>query len=349
MNAEETITAIDADGHILEHVSDVQRYLEGKSKGRRTPLWPGCQPWDSSLGDTIGHPYEYFGNLTAGEQVALWHRILEENHIEKAVLFSTGSGSVPKLQETDFAIDACRAVNNHFAEDYADDRLFPVGVLPMRTPDAAVDELRRASQELGLRAFEIMPTGLPIALGNSIYHPLYAEAERLGVVISVHGTRHWAHEVGAGTLGTFSEVHCYAFTAAMLLQFTSVMANGIAVKFPKLKMSFLEIGASWLPYYLDRLDEHWEKRGKVDMPLLTQAPSEVFRNSLYKVSVEGGEKTLSTAIDYCGAAHFMFATDVPHWDCECPHNLNELREMTELSPETRKKIIYDNAKEFYGF
>ena len=81
----------------------------------------------------------------------------------------------------------------------------------------------------------------------------------------------------------------------MLLQFTSVMANGIAVKFPKLKMSFLEIGASWLPYYLDRLDEHWEKRGKVDMPLMTEAPSEVFRNSLFKVSVEGGEKTLLTA------------------------------------------------------
>jgi hypothetical protein len=144
-------------------------------------------------------------------------------------------------------------------------------------------------------------------------------------------------------------VHCYAFTAAMLLQFTSVMANGIAVKFPKLKMSFLEIGASWLPYYLDRLDEHWEKRGKVDMPLMTEAPSEVFRNSLFKVSVEGGEKTLLTAIEYCGADHFMFATDVPHWDCEFPHNLKELREMTELSPEVRKKILYDNAKEFYGF
>ena len=45
----------------------------------------------------------------------------------------------------------------------------------------------------------------------------------------------------------------------------------------------------------------------------------------------------------------MFATDVPHWDCEFPHNLKELREMTELSPEVRKKILYDNAKEFYGF
>lgn len=38
MDGVDSIKAIDADGHILEHVSDVQRYLEGDSKGRRTPL-----------------------------------------------------------------------------------------------------------------------------------------------------------------------------------------------------------------------------------------------------------------------------------------------------------------------
>ena len=87
MDGADSITAIDADGHILEHESDIRRYLEGNSKGRRTPLWPGCQPWDSSLGDTIGHPYDYVGKLTAAEQVALWHRILDENDIEKSYNF----------------------------------------------------------------------------------------------------------------------------------------------------------------------------------------------------------------------------------------------------------------------
>jgi hypothetical protein len=44
------------------------------------------------------------------------------------------------------------------------------------------------------------------------------------------------------------------------------MSNLTAIA--KLRFAFLEIGATWLPYYLDRLDEHWEKRAVIEMPLL---------------------------------------------------------------------------------
>ena len=47
----------------------------------------------------------------------------------------------------------------------------------------------------------------------------------------------------------------------------------------ELKLAFLEIGATWLPYYLDRLDEHWEKRAKHEMPLLKKKPSQLVREA----------------------------------------------------------------------
>ena len=344
-----SLTAIDCDGHILERTADVRKYFEGPWKNRETPLWPGCQPWDSSFGDTIGHPYGYLDSLSREEQVDLWHKILDENNIEKVVLYPTGSHSIPKLQEKEYAVAACKAVNSHFAKDYANKRLFPVGVLPLKSPKAAAEDLKRAAGDLGLRAFELAPTGLPVALGDDIYDPIYQEAERLGVAIVVHGTRHWGHEVGADKLRTFSEVHCYAFVAAMMLQFTSMVASGITVKFPNLHLGFLEVGGTWLPYYLDRMDEHWEKRGKVDMPLLKEAPSEVFKKSNIKVSIEASERTLPSTIDYCGVQHFMFASDVPHWDCEFPHNLKHIRMDKKLTDAQKQKILYDNAKEFYRF
>lgn len=242
-----SLRAIDADGHILEHRADILKYLDGKYKGRNTGMWPGCQPWDSSLGDTIGHPYEYFEHLSAKEQVTLWHRALDENEIEQAVLFPTGSGNIGKLQETEFAIAATKAVNDHFAADYQDNRLKPVGVLPMRDPKAAAEELRRAVTKNGLIAFEVLTTGLPLALGDPYYDPIYKAAEETGAAICVHGTRHWAHEVGAGILRSFSEVHTYAFPAGIMLHFTSVLANGIPLRFPKLRMAFLEVGATGSP------------------------------------------------------------------------------------------------------
>jgi uncharacterized protein len=342
-----SLRAIDADGHILEHRADILKYLDGKYKGRNTGMWPGCQPWDSSLGDTIGHPYDYYGNLSAKEQVTLWHRALDENEIEQAVLFPTGSGNVGKLQETEFAIAATRAVNDHFAADYQDKRLKPVGVLPMRNPEAAAEKLRRAATKNKLIAFEVLTTGLPLALGDPYYDPIYRAAEEVGAAICVHGTRHWAHEVGAGILRTFSEVHSYAFPAGIMLHFTSVLANGIPLRFPKLRMAFLEVGATWLPYYLDRIDEHWEKRGHVDMPLLKDKPSEVFKTSGINVSVEAGETMLKETIDMVGAQHLMYATDIPHWDSEFPGNLEHLRADPRIDEATRRKILYDNAKAFY--
>lgn len=341
------MTAIDADGHILERRADILKYLEGSWQGRNTHLWPGCQPWDSSLGDTIGHPYGYLSGMSPGEQVKLWHRAMDENEIEQAIVFPTGSGNIGKLQEPEFALAVSKAANDHFAADYAGDRIKPMGVLPMRNPQAAAEEIRRAAGKLKLVGFEVLTTGLPFGMGDPFFDPVYQAAEEMDVAICIHGTRHWAHEFGAGLLRTFSEVHSYAFPAGVLLHFVSVLGNGIPIKFPKLRMAFMEIGATWLPYYLDRIDEHWEKRGPVDMPLLKDKPSEVFRRSDIKVSIEAGETLLAETIKVIGPQHFMFATDIPHWDCEFPGNLRHLRDADTLSPEVKRQILYGNAKALF--
>jgi predicted TIM-barrel fold metal-dependent hydrolase len=218
----------------------------------------------------------------------------------------------------------------------------------LRSPEAAAAELRRAVTELGLKGFEILPMGLPVALGSTFYDPVYAEAERLGAVIGIHGSRSNSHEIGASGLATFAEVHSYAFPAGLLLQFTSVVCQGLPVRFPKLKLAFLEIGATWLPYYLDRLDEHWEKRAKYEMPLLKKKPSDLVRESKMYFSLEAGETLLAEAVNYLGAEHFLYASDIPHWDNEFPGNLHALRNHPTLSQSAKEKILYKNAKELFA-
>jgi uncharacterized protein len=342
------IAAVDADGHFLERQSDIRRYLDGPWRDRRTDLWPGDQPWDSSLSDKLGHPFNYVSGLTPQQQVDLWLRVMDEHAIETAVLFPTGSGSVAKLQERDFAVAVARACNMHFAEDYARDRLKPVGVLPMRDPIAAAAELRRASRQLGLKGFEILTSGLPAALGDACYDPVYEAARECDVALCIHGTRSWGHEVGGATLRTFGEMHCYAFTASMLLQFTSIMLNGVTKRHPGLKLAFLEIGATWLPYYLDRLDEHWVKRSAVDSPMMDEKPSALFRKSNIIVSLEADETLIAETIAFAGAEHIVFASDIPHWDCEFPDNLRELRENATIPLAAKHQILRDNAKRFFA-
>lgn len=339
------IPAIDSDGHFLERRQDIAKYVTDKFQGREH-LWPGGQIWDIEMKGTLG-TRGYGHDKSAAQQVEFWENVCDKHDIETAVLFPTGSGNMAKLQEPGFAEAATKAANIHFAKDYMTDRLKPVGVLPMRNPKSAIAELRRVAK-LGLPGVEILTDGLEFALGDPVYDPVYAEAEKLGVAMCIHGTRHWAHEFGAAKLRSFAEVHCYAFPAGLILNFTSVMANGLPIKFPKLRLAFLEVGATWLPYYLARLDEHWEKRGHEEMPLLKKKPTEIFRNSQIKVSLEAGEPLLAETIDYVGPDHVMYASDIPHWDNEFPGNLDALRKSNSLSRETKEKILFRNARELFG-
>jgi predicted TIM-barrel fold metal-dependent hydrolase len=134
----------------------------------------------------------------------------------------------------------------------------------------------------------------------------------------------------------------------IFVQFTSMIFQGVPVRFPGLRLAFLEIGCTWLPYWLDRMDEHWEKRGKIETPALTRLPSQCVREQPIYFSYEPEEKLLPETIRYVGESHFVYATDIPHWDAEFPDNLHSIQNRQDISDEAKQKLLYGNAKMLYG-
>jgi len=339
---------IDVDGHAQERPAHVRKYLEPPWDRRPTALAPGDQPWDrENLGTIHSHPA--FGrNLSPDEQVAVWLKLMDEHGVEHVALFP-GSGGAPRLREPEFAVAVCRATNTHFAKDWnvLSDRVHALGLLPIQQPEEAANELRRAS-ELGVMGFEILPTALPRALGDRFYDPVYEEAARLGVPLIVRGTPSHSDNVGSASFTTFNEVHTYAIPAGLMLQFTSMIFHGVPVRFPGLRLAFLEAGASWLPYWLDRMDAHWEMRGEVETPHLKKRPSDVVRESAIYVSVEADETMLPQVVDYLGAEHFVYSSDLPHWDSEFPASIDRLWLHPGLSQEAKERIMYANAKQLFA-
>src|SRR6266446_2694208 len=206
------LTAIDADGHVIEKESEIRKYLKEPWNRRSTALRPGDQPWDNYMFDHFVTERTW-SKLSASDQVARWQDILDEHQIETAVCFPTGSGSVVRLQELKFQIAVAQACNDHFAAEYnaLSDRVKCVGVLPMRSPQAAAEELERAVKERGLIGFEILPVGLPVALGDAVYDPVYAAAERCGVAFFFSSRRRhtrlqgdWSSDVCSSDLTAIS-------------------------------------------------------------------------------------------------------------------------------------------------
>jgi predicted TIM-barrel fold metal-dependent hydrolase len=77
-------------------------------------------------------------------------------------------------------------------------------------------------------------------------------------------------------------------------------------------------------------------------------PATLVRKSDVYFSIEPGESRLAHTIDYVGSDHFLFASDIPHWDCEFPGNLQHIRNDAALSKEVKEKILYKNAKRLFN-
>jgi predicted TIM-barrel fold metal-dependent hydrolase len=66
-------------------------------------------------------------------------------------------------------------------------------------------------------------------------------------------------------------------------------------------------------------------------------------------SLEADETLLPETFRYVGDNHFIYATDIPHWDTEFPENLYQIQRRKDLSEETKQKLLYDNARLLYAF
>ncbi len=85
------------------------------------------------------------------------------------------------------------------------------------------------------------------------------------------------------------QVHALEHPFPLMIQFTSIICDGVLERFPKLKIAFLEAGCGWLPYMMDRLDYEYETRGARSFPNMKKKPSDYVKDCPVYVSCEPEE------------------------------------------------------------
>jgi predicted TIM-barrel fold metal-dependent hydrolase len=127
----------------------------------------------------------------------------------------------------------------------------------------------------------------------------------------------------------------------------STIFDGVPARFPTLRLAYLEAGCGWIPYFVQRMDEEFEKRGHLEAPALTKLPSEYIRSGNVYVSCEGDEVLLPQAIEYLGAGQILYASDFPHWDHSYPKSLKELADRPDVTDEHKRKVFSENPRRLY--
>ena len=228
----------------------------------------------------------------------------------------------------------------------APDRLKWAASLPLRDPDAAEAEVRRA-KDAGAVALMCYGTVNNTLLHDPRYERVWAAAAECGLPIAVH--------VGwPGPLRDLCDEHSsslnVSFMLPLLIGFYSFAGGGILDRHPDLRVIFLEGGAGWIPWYLERMDHYYPVaeffRKSFGFEPITSKSPESYKDRIY-TTCEAGERLLPQVIDYLGEDNILISEDMPHLEAR-EGSGEDLGERTDIAADQRRKILYDNPARFYG-
>jgi len=275
---------------------------------------------------------------------------MDEEGIDVAVLFPPGSGEEWAMGDPDFAAALCQTLNDARAEyvAHAPDRLRAVAKLPMIDPARAAAELERCVTQ---HQFVGMVTATHIRernLDDPAFDVVWATAERLGVAVCTHGGGQAPGQVpfGIERFSTRLGMHALTHPLGAMQAVYNFTVGGILARFPRLRVGFMEAGVGWLPFWLERLDEHWEQMPD-QAPAIDRAPSSYFADRCF-LTTEPEEQMLPYIQERFGPGVVCYSSDYCHWDCAFPDSVRLLAERRDLDGSMLPGLFADNAAALFG-
>ena len=270
---------------------------------------------------------------------------MDDEGIDAQLIYPTVGGQMlgKPFQDAELLLNVCRAYNDWSLEycSAAPGRLNMAAMLPIQAPDLALEEVKR-THDKGAAAFFVRPNP---AAGRNLYHSdydqLWAEIERIGKPVCIHDSGSPYLPSYGERMETHTSGHIIAHPFEAMVAMMSLIWFGTIERFPKLKIVHVEADAGWLPYWLQRMEQHFDFSGNAEHPDLKKRPTEYFKSN-FLVACRGDEMTLPSVVELVGDDYITFNTDYPHPDGTWPWGMESL-EKQPIGEESIRKIYWDNA------
>ena len=352
----EDILVVDADVHVHESPGELAPYID--------------MPWRKSLEVLANVPERYLdipgfsagagglnppfpGGHDSNRMVhtpAQMRAELNDLSIDLAILFPDHLLKIAVLPQVDYAAALARAYNAWLTDQWTTPDLGLLGciIAAPQDPQDAAREIEKYAKHPGVVGVYLGLAGVDPLWGDRKYDPIYKAAQEAGLPVLLHSVT-LIHPVFPWQIQGFDTEmarHTIAHPFAMMANLVSMITTGVPVRFPELKVAFVEAGVSWVPFIMHRLDKEYLERRR-EVPFLANRPSHYIKQFYFATQpVEEPENPadLVTLIDlYEGQDRTMFASDWPHHDFDHPRKVFQL----PLSPEGRRKIMGENALRFF--
>ncbi len=275
--------------------------------------------------------------------------LMKQQGISRTVLFST---LFLETLTDDLVYEAAlmRAWNDWISDmcAKAPDVLSFAALVPIRDPHLAVREMRHA-KERGAVTVMILPTAGDRMLHDPLLDPFWAEAERIGMPVSIHIG--WPNPRVTNECTTPSTVFLGAFDLSVWWGYISIFTGGILDRFPELKVSFVEHDARFFSLFLERAT-HWYPTSVCKPWPARKSPTAYLREHQVYFGFEGDYAYMPEFMDLVGEDRVMGAFDFPHTHygvASLSTAYDFMRNHEGLSLSRKRKVMHDNIAAFYGF
>src|SRR2546425_4379649 len=290
---------IDGDGHWVEFdpvFSDRMRKVGGDKAGdgflaamkttrdalsmslaerrRRRLAQPGF--WTRQSGNTLDR-------ATAMMPRLLYER-LDEFGCDFAIIYPTAGLRVPRISDDATRRAVVRAHNIVTADYFRDlsDRMTPAAIIPMHTPEEAIEELEFVTKQLGSKVGmfgsgmsrkvastpQSDPDGNRLAVWYDVlaidsehnYDPVWAKCRELGIAPTFHSAG--SNQGLRNSPSNFVYNHIGHFAAAGHAVSKAIFLGGVTRRFPERCLVVLEGGGGWAGQMVGGLTEHWGRASR---------------------------------------------------------------------------------------
>jgi len=279
-------------------------------------------------------------------------KVLDAESIDKSLLFPSIHLLWGDIKDPEIAAETCRAYNNWMSDfcKRAPERLFGMGIIPLQDVDLAIAEAKRFAG-LGLKGMVVRPERFnDLPLFDERLDALWQVAIGDGLAVGVHGS------FGSRMKGFHTERypdnmffnHMIAHPFGQMAVMMDLIAGGVLDRHPGLRVGFFESGLGWVPYWLDRLDQHKRVMGR-HTPWLKRMPSEIFREQCF-VSMEADEGAgLRWMVEKDLLSTVLWGSDYPHFDSTYPGAYHEAQATFAAVHElAAAHVVYENPMRYVG-
>lgn len=252
------------------------------------------------------------------------------------------SPQLPSFHRQADAVAAARFANDLHAGlvSRQPTRFAALAATPLPHLDAALAELERALDELGMRGVTVATSVLGRSIADPKFEPFFAELDRRGALLFVHpaGMNACSSLIqGAGLTWMVGE------PVEDTLAIVDLITKGVLTRFPNIRFLFCHLGGA-LPMLLGRLDHQapWEA------PRMPELPSRAARRAWYDTASHGFVPALRCACDVLGSDRLVLGTDFPYNSGgEYVRSVQYIHE-AGLANEEAQSILEGNASKLLG-